>query len=244
MAYCYAARLYRRFDAVYTLNKSLQSKLASLDVGQVDILPLGVDLDLFNPQHREMELRRQIGVAPDAPLLVYAGRIDEEKRAQTVLDAFELLPKELNAHLLFLGIGKSMAELQEQAAGQNVSFLGYESDRDRLGRLLASSDIYVSGMPVETFGISVIEAQAAGLPIVGVESGAMPERVPSGTGLLGPVDDAQAMAANIQTVWKDGAPAIGKVGRDLVESKFSWQRSFETLFQDIYPRALAARETA
>lgn len=243
LAYCYAARLYRRFDAVYTLNLSMQNKLTSLGVEQIDLLPLGVDLNVFHPGRRDMSIRQQMGVAPHEPLLVYAGRIDEEKRARTVLDAFQLLPKEMNAHLLLLGIGKSLSSLRHQAKGQNVYFHGYESDRGRLASMLASADIYVSGMPDETFGISVIEAQAAGLPIVGVNSGAMPDRVPAGTGLLGPVDDALAMATNIEKIWRDGAAEIGKTGRELVENSFSWQRSFEKLFQEIYPRAMDTRKS-
>ena len=54
---------------------------------------------------------------------------------------------------------------------------GYVSDRLELARWLASADIYVSGMADETFGISIIEAQASGLPVVGVAAGAMVDRV-------------------------------------------------------------------
>lgn len=241
LSYCYAARLYRRFDAVYTLNQSMQNKLASLEVGPVDILPLGVDLDMFHPDRRDLTFRDGLGVPSDAPLLVYAGRIDVEKQVQTVLDAFHLLPEAMNAHLIFLGIGKSLQSLKEQTAEQNVHFFGYESDRQRLANILASSDIYVSAMPHETFGISIIEAQAAGLPVVGVSAGAMTDRVPTGTGLLGPVGDAAAMARNIQKIWWDDPVQFGGAGRALVQSRFSWQHSFETLFNTIYARAIAAR---
>ena len=75
-------------------------------------------------------------------------------------------------------------------------------------RWLASADIYVSGMADETFGISIIEAQASGLPVVGVAAGAMIDRVTDAIGRLGPVDDADAMARNILDVWNGDRDAM------------------------------------
>ena len=106
-------------------------------------------------------------------------------------------------------------------------------------RALASSDLYVSAMANETFGISIIEAQACGLPVVGVAHGAMPARVPAGLGLLGPVDDAAAMAANVGALWAGDHDGIGRAARAHVEQHFSWKATFEQLFLEIYPPALA-----
>ncbi|WP_277600305.1 glycosyltransferase [Sphingomonas koreensis] len=118
-------------------------------------------------------------------------------------------------------------------------FPGFEKDRIGLARALASSDIYVSAMADETFGISVLEAQACGLPVVGVASGAMPDRVPEGLGLLGPVDDTAAMAANVVKLWNDGAQLIGARARAMVVETYGWHRTFERLFTQIYPAARA-----
>ncbi|WP_116234648.1 glycosyltransferase [Parasphingopyxis lamellibrachiae] len=242
LSHRYAAALYSRFDGVYALNSNAKDRLEEMGTQSVHILPLGVDHRKFGPAKRDPAFRYSLGVGPCEPLLVYVGRLDREKRVMTVFEAFRRLPAEMRAHLLLIGEGKCRDRLIARADGMRVHLPGYERDRGRLAVALASSDIYVSAMPYETFGISVIEAQAAGLPIVGVASGAMPERVAVNTGMLGPVDDPQAMADNIAQVWRDGATAIGERGRRLVTNRFSWQQTFDTLLDVIYPHAFSCRD--
>jgi glycosyltransferase involved in cell wall biosynthesis len=210
-------------------------------VTRTSVLSLGVDTRVFSPDRRDPAYRAELGLTGAGPLLAYAGRIDNEKRADRLVEMFRRLPPALDAGLVMIGDGKLRAPLaaQAQAAGLNIAFPGFEKDRTELARALASSDIYVSAMADETFGVSVLEAQASGLPIVGVASGAMPDRVPAGTGLLGPVDDAQAMADNVAALWPDGARAAGQAGRDLVVARYGWTRTFERLFDSVYPAAFA-----
>jgi alpha-1,6-mannosyltransferase len=109
-----------------------------------------------------------------------------------------------------------------------------------LAQWLASADIYVSGMADETFGVSIIEAQASGLPVVGVGAGAMIDRVTSDTGRLGPVGDSAAMAANILEIWNGNRSAVGHAARAQA-LQFSWMRSMEALFGRVYPAAFECR---
>ena len=105
---------------------------------------------------------------------------------------------------------------------------GYVESRAKIARWLASADIYASGMADETFGISIVEAQASGLPVVGVAAGAMIDRVTDATGRLGPVGDAGAMAANIQAARRHAL-------------QFSWDSSMAALFGRVYPAAFDQR---
>ncbi|WP_066812595.1 glycosyltransferase [Sphingomonas asaccharolytica] len=247
LSYGYAELTYREFDWVYTLSEDARQVLAGHGIKRTDVLPLGVDIDMFSPAKRDPAFRHELGFDFRGPLLVYAGRVDNEKRADRLVAMFKQLPRDLDAAMVMIGDGKLMDRLKAEARGLPVAFPGFEKNRAELARALASSDIYVSAMADETFGISVLEAQACALPVVGVASGAMPDRVPQGLGLLGPVDDTRAMAANVLKIWRDDHQAIGIEARHHVETNFSWKRTFERLLGDIYPKAMAhsaARATA
>jgi len=238
----YAQLTYREFDRVYTLSAVMAQALAEYGIAHVDVLALGVDTGLFHPQRRDPTWRDSLGLKARGPLLVYAGRLDNEKRTYRLLEMFKRLPSSLDAGLVLIGDGKLRATLEEHSQGWQVAFPGFIADRARLARALASADIYVSAMADETFGISVIEAQASGLPIVGVASGAMPERVPEGTGLLVPVDDTSTMASAVAGLWRGQHRAMGQAARHHVAGRFEWRQTFENLLGEVYPRALQAAE--
>jgi alpha-1,6-mannosyltransferase len=146
----------------------------------------------------------------------------------TLIEAFRRLPEDLRAQLWLLGDGPLREEIEARAAdAPAIRLLRYEVDRRRFAETLASADIYVTAGPFETFALSVIEAQACGLPVVGVDAGALRERVPRGLGYLGPVDDANAMAANIARAASERG-ALGAAARIHVEQNFAWRHAFAT----------------
>ncbi len=237
LCYWYCGKLYGKFDLVYALSENGgAAKLRDLGLDAVEVVPLGCELGEFSPTRRDPALRRALGVADDAPLLIYAGRLDGEKRAQAVVEAFDQLPDSLGAHLVLLGDGP----LREQfllAANPRLHAPGFVNGRAELARWLASADLYVSGMADETFGISIIEAQASGLPVVGVAAGAMVDRVDDRIGRLGPVGDSVAMAANILDLWAQDQPSMRD--RAVIHARqFGWDKSMDILFGEIYPMAM------
>jgi alpha-1,6-mannosyltransferase len=236
----YAGTTYREFDRVYTLGQEMRSVLVEYGVAHVDVLSLGVDSETFDPGRRDPGLRAELGLPETGPVLVYAGRLDNEKRADRLIAMFRELPPELGASMILIGEGKLRDNLVEAARGLPVVLPGYCADRAGLARLLASADIYVSAMADETFGLSVLEAQACGLPVIGFASGAMVQRVPPGLGELVELDDVAAMARAVMAVWQDDPAAMGRRARAHVTARFSWDQTFEMLFGDVYPRALVA----
>jgi alpha-1,6-mannosyltransferase len=240
LCYAYCGALYRRFDAVFALGENGgAAKLRLLGISPVDVMPLGVELGEFGPSRRDPRLRAKLGLAGEQPLLIYVGRLDSEKKPDVVADAFRRLPEGLGARLVLLGEGPLKAEIA--ALGDSrIVMPGYVKNRAELSGWLASADIYVSAMADETFGVSIVEAQASGLPVVGVAAGAMIDRVTDASGRLGPVGDAEAMAANIMAVLCSdrGAMAAAARARAL---QFSWDSSMDMLFGRVYPAAFERR---
>jgi len=235
----YAHITYREFDRVYALDQAMVDVLEGYRLSHVDVLSLGVDGQTFHPARRDPGLRRELGLPETGPLLIYAGRIDNEKRADRLITMFRALPASLGASLVMLGDGKLRETLMEAAQGLPVAFPGYVGDRGEIARMLASADIYVSCMADETFGLSVLEAQASGLPVVGFASGAMVQRVPPALGKLVTLDDTAAMAQAVVDVWQGDRAGMGQRAREHVTTRFSWKQTFETLLGEVYPRALA-----
>ena len=141
----------------------------------------------------------------------------------------------LGAQLVLLGDGPLKPQF-EALNDRRIHMPGFLSGRAELARWLASADLYVSGMADETFGVSVVEAQASGLPVVGVAAGAMHDRVDPATGRLGSVGDPAAMAANILEMLQSDRAAIAKAARAKALGE-TWAHSMEILFDHVYPQA-------
>lgn len=245
LALRYVRAVYRRCDLVVTASPRLERRLRRLGIRHTVAISLGVDLQMFHPDRRDPAVRARLGVPADVPLLIYAGRFDQEKRPDLVLEAFTRLPAELRAHLLLLGDGPFKSRLAARAAGDaRIHMLPYEPDRLSLATWLASADVYVSAAPHETFGLSVVEAQAAGLPTVGVRAGAMVERVPPDVGVLAEPGSPESLAAAIAAVCRDDLRGFGARARRLVSGAFSWNATFQHLllaYEEAHARALARR---
>jgi alpha-1,6-mannosyltransferase len=108
--------------------------------------------------------------------------------------------------------------------------LPFERDRARFARALASADVYVSAARFETFGLSVVEAQASGLPVVGVHAGAMTERVDASCGELVPALDAEDFARAVTRLADpELRRTLGRNARRRVETEYTWERTFTRL---------------
>jgi glycosyltransferase involved in cell wall biosynthesis len=152
------------------------------------VIPLGIDLEKFTSRRR----------VADGTLVGNVARLAEQKGHRTLLAA---VPKVLERHpevrFAIAGDGELRAELEllAQPFGEHVVFLGEVSE---IPELLASFAVFAFPSYYEGFGVAVLEAQAAGVPVVATPVGAIRETVLDGeTGYLVPIGDAAALAERI-----------------------------------------------
>lgn len=206
----------------------------------------GIDLTRFHPPDREA-LRRLIGVPEETRIVFCSGRAQPYKGIQVVIEAAALLRAEGAGDVAFVyaGDGGYLAELKEIAARYGVPgafhFLGR---RDDVPTLLAGATVAaVPSLWAEAFGLTVVEAMAAGVPLVATRAGGIPELVEEGkTGLLVPPGDARALADALRQLLDDPRTAQEMAGRALgaVRRHFSLDRAALDLYALVSSRLSTA----
>lgn len=160
----------RTYDAVVVTSRYAAAEFDEVTTPLVRI-PLGVDLDTFHPS---------LGAPADDGVLklVHAGRLSREKSPHlAVATAAELHRRGVNVRMDVYGTGPHLDELIEIAGDAPVTFHGYVDGRRTLAKHLAEADIALSVCPGETFGLAVLEALAAGTPVVTANTGGARELV-------------------------------------------------------------------
>ena len=193
----------------------------------------GVDTERFRPSLRDEALRAQI--APDGEVIVgYVGRLAAEKRVD-LLTAVAALP---GVRLAITGGGPMEEELR--AALPTATFLGMRSGAD-LARIYASLDVFVHTGPFETFGQTIQEASASGLPVVAPAAGGPLDLVDHGkTGYLVPPGDPGTLIEAVRTLADDPAlrASFGAAARHTVLGR-TWCALTDELL-DHYEAVIAA----
>ncbi len=152
------------------------------------------------------EARRELGLASFDPVLGAVGRLSPEKGHLHLLRALPAIAAAFpGAGCVLAGDGRARPELEAEARrlglGGRVVFLGHRRD---VSRVLAALDLFVQPSVYEGFGLSLLEAMAAGLPVVASRVGGIPEVVDDGeSGVLVPPGDAGALAASVIDLLRD-----------------------------------------
>jgi glycosyltransferase involved in cell wall biosynthesis len=153
------------------------------------VIPLGIAVERF--------ARAKPAPSADRPVVGSLGRLAEQKGYDTLLEAATLVPE---AQFAIVGDGELRTRL-EQDAGENVRITGR---RDDVPELLASFEVYAQPSRFEGLCVAVLEAQAAGVPVIATPVGGMRDTVVhEETGLVVPVGDAQALAAAVRRLLED-----------------------------------------
>ncbi len=203
-----AARL---SDAILTVSERLREDLVALRIAlpqRIHVVPLGLPLEPFaNLDGVRGTLRRELGCSTGAPLVGIIGRLVPIKNHDLFLEAAQRVARVLpQARFLIIGDGERRTELEALTArlglGGVVHFTGWRTD---LPALYADLDVVVISSRNEGTPVSLIEAMAAGVPVVSTAVGGVPDLLQEGRlGRLVPPEDADALAGAILDALHEG----------------------------------------
>ncbi|GGK64922.1 glycosyltransferase family 4 protein [Ornithinimicrobium pekingense] len=238
-AWRWIRRIHQQADLTLAPSTAALHDLRANDVPRVALWGRGVDADLFHPDRREdpqtQALRRRL--APHGEVLLgYVGRLAPEKELHRLVE----LARVPGTRLVLVGEGPSRELLESQLPG--AAFLGRQEGLD-LARAYGAFDLFVHTGTRETFGQTLQEAAAAGLPVVAPARGGPLDLVEVGvTGQLFDPDAPGALAAAVRPLVAPGAAAqrgaMGREARRRVVER-SWPALVDQLV-DHYATAMGA----
>ncbi len=234
-------------DLVVSPSEGMEKVLRGLDVeSPIVVVPNGVDLESYL-QAKPLP-RGDFGYSANDILFIYVGRLGPEKNLELLVRAFNGVAQAFtHVRLLILGDGPAREELETLVSSLGLSgCIRFEGmvRYDRLPAYLAMCDAFVTASVTETFGMSVVEAMGAGLPVLGVDSVGVGDIVSDGeTGFLAP-EDAIAFAVKMTRLATehDLRRKMGAAAREestkyaIVRTTHMLRRHYERLVHDAEPR--------
>jgi glycosyltransferase involved in cell wall biosynthesis len=226
-------------------SEAYRDKVVAMGVpaARVRKLPRGVDLEFFRPDLRDPSIWADFGIPDDGTKLLYVGRVSLEKNLDALVTAFfEALRIRPDLRLVVTGDGPWLEEMKRvMASCDRAHFTGTLRD-GKLARVFASADIFVFPSLADTFGNSVVEALASGLPcLVSDEGGPREIVVPGECGDIFAHRDSAALAQGMLALAGDpGRVARYRENARLRALKFSYEAAAKA-FWDFYEEIAAGR---
>ena len=205
------------------------------------LIPNGIPTDEYAPDpNKRAQWRQAHGIETHATIVTHVGRFAPPKNHALLIEAFARVRTSAPLYLLLVGGGELENTVREQVAAlgleSRVCFLGIRAD---VADILRASDAFVLSSRWEGNPMSVMEAMAAGLPVVSTAVGGVPELVREGeTGLLVPSEDAGALARALQALVDDPVrrQAMGAAARQHAIAHFDIRhtvRGYEQLYESL-----------
>lgn len=237
-------RLYRQLQLITTPSETAAQILRAQRL-PVPVLPIscGVDTTLYYPnaQLDRAKVRRQYGLDAARPMLVYVGRLAEEKRLDVLLKAIALV-QSTELQLAIAGTGNNHAQLktlaQELGIATRITFLGHVPAED-LPQLYNAADLFVMPSIAELQSIATLEALASGKPVLAAEACALPELVTHINGYLFQPDEPASAAQQLTQFLRERERwhKMGAASRTLAQ-QHSLTRTIQR-YEQVYTNLLA-----
>ena len=196
-------RLYHRCEVVMVPAESTAAILRAQRMNRdITIWGRGIDREQFNPERRDMEWRRSVGISDNDVVVAFLGRIVMEKGLDVFADTVHALEERAVPHkVLVIGDGPARPWFEQQLP--NAIFAGEQTGTD-LARLLASADVLLNPSVTEAFGNVTLEAMACGLPVVAAVSTGATNLVRDGiTGMLANAGEIDEFADALEMYIRD-----------------------------------------
>jgi glycosyltransferase involved in cell wall biosynthesis len=176
---------------------------------RIEVVASGIDVALFASGTRSDALRARFGVARDEKMILTVGRLGREKNVELALEAFARLG-DLRARFVVVGDGPHREALVERASALGIAdrtFFAREFAREALPDAYASADAFAFASLSETQGLVLVEALAAGAPIVAVDTPQTRDVLGNAARIVRP--DAMEFAAGLRAVLDGARPVAG-----------------------------------
>ncbi|HZS25145.1 MAG TPA: glycosyltransferase [Gaiellaceae bacterium] len=241
--------LARSTDALIAVSPEVRDDLVRLGIApaaKIEVIRLGLDLDARTaaPDGAREMVRGELGIPADAFVIGWLGRMTEIKRVDDLLRAFAAAPDD--AHLLLVGDGPLRPQLEglahELGLGARAHFAGFRND---VGSIYAASDVVALTSANEGTPVTVIEALAAGRPVVSTDVGGVSDVVADGTtGFLVPPGDVDAVADRLARIAEspEVRARMSESARASVVDRYSVPRLVRDV-DELYRRLLAQPAT-
>ena len=157
---------------------AMVNELESKGIKRTALWQRGVDTNSFKPEYRNQNMRTKLlGSYPDTgSLLIYVGRLSAEKQIERIKPVLENIP---DASLALVGDGPYRNQLEKIFENTKTNFVGYLAGEE-LASAYASGDIFLFPSSTETLGLVLLEAMAAGCPVIGANKGGIPDIINDG----------------------------------------------------------------
>ena len=229
----YVRKLYNQFEATFVPSEPLARVLEDWGVRNVRMVNLGVNTESFCPDADDwFETRRSFGLKPDRKLLLYVGRLAQEKNTETLFASFEMLEKRQphEFELLIIGDGPEREHLRQlQTQSGNVKWIPYCTDSLELARFYRAADLFVHPGVQETFGLVALESQACGTPVVGIRGSNMDRIIFHEQESWADENTPEALAEAIEEFSGKDLKGLGTATARVAAERYSWPRVFEGL---------------
>jgi glycosyltransferase involved in cell wall biosynthesis len=235
--------LARWTDAIVTVSQTVKNDLVVHGIAREDkfrVIELGLDLQpLLSLAGPSGVLRKHWNIAADQPLVGIVGRLVPIKDHETfLLAAAEVRRRGCNARFAVIGDGVLRRTLETRAGelglGENIRFFGWRSD---LPEVYADLDLVALSSRNEGTPVSLIEASAAGKPVIATAAGGVPDFIRHGwNGILVSTGDHRALAEGILDLLANPAKAraMAMQGRNMVAERFSISRLLDEHYNLYY----------